>query len=141
MYTRGIQILSAWFILNMLPGIGSLVHLALGKHAPGLLMLFQPDEIPGIEARALATVDGLATIANTLIATYCLTGLFIVRHSLVRKELWAFNTLALGTLAIQVAAYASDTLFFEGKNLMVIHASSLLLILGFGLCGMGRSRK
>lgn len=72
MYTRGIQILSAWFILNMLPGIGSLVHLALG------------------------------------------------------------------TLAIQVAAYASDTLFFEGKNLLVIHASSLLLILGFGLCGMGR---
>jgi len=66
----GTWILSGWCVLNMLPGLGSLVFIAAGHHAPGLRMLFSPDEVRTIEARAVATVDGLAVLANALIVVY-----------------------------------------------------------------------
>ena len=60
-----------------------------------------PDEVAGIEARALATVDGLAILLNTLIVVYC-ASLFMV----VRRALW---TVAGEALALQLAGYIADT--------------------------------
>src|SRR6185312_17300372 len=103
-------------VLNGLPGVGSLLYLVTGRHAPGLMMRFTAAEIPGIEARALATIDGLAVIANTLIAVYCATALLIVRSALARGERWALWALAGGAFALQLASYAVDALYFENKN-------------------------
>jgi len=128
--------LSAWCWLNVLPAVVSLLFIAQGKHAPGLKMRFAPAEIPGIESRALATVDGLATLLNTLIVVYCITCFFVVRRSLLQRERWSFFAFAIGALVMQSASYLSDSSFFLSKNSLVIHASCLLLVTGFGLCAL-----
>jgi hypothetical protein len=97
-------------------------------------MRFASNEISGVESRALAMIDGLATLLNTLIAVYCLTCFFVVRRSLLKRQRWAFFVFAIGALILQAACYLSDRIFFLGKNTLVIHISSLLLLTGFGLC-------
>lgn len=141
MLKPGALILSVWCWLNVLPAVASLVSIASGKHAPGLSMRFAPEEIPAIESRALAMVDGLATLLNALIAVYCITCFVVVRKSLLKAERWSLVTFAIGALIIQVACYASDRLFFLSKNALVIHASSLVLLTGFILCVMGIQKK
>ena len=138
LFNRGIQVLTLWCILNALPGIGSLVYLALGKHAPGLRMLHTDTEIPLIEPRTLATVDGLAVIANTLIAVYCLTALMIVRKALARHDHWALPTLWFGHIGVQLAAIVSDFTYFGGKNVLPILVSSGLGFGGLVMCTIGR---
>ena len=133
MLKKGAMILSVWCLLNILPGVGSLLFISFGNHAPGLRMQFTVEEIPTLDVRTLATADGLATLLNTLIAVYCASAFFIIRRCLVKGERWSFFVLALGTLSIQIAGYVSDGFFFMGKNTLVLNISSLLLLVGFGL--------
>ena len=135
--TIGVHVLSAWALLNILPALAALVLLALGQHAPGLRMLFAVEEIAVVEARALATVDGLAVLANTLIVVYCGTIFFLLRRCLLRGQRWSFFVLAGGLLAIQIAGYVLDHSFFRGQNLWLLNLSSLILLAGFGLCARG----
>src|SRR5262245_2311344 len=107
MLKHGTWILSGWCLLNLLPGLGSLLFIAAGHHAPGLRMLFSPDEVRTIPTRAVATVDGLAVLANALIVAYCATAFVLVRKCLAQGQRWAFWTLAVGTAALQVASYAA----------------------------------
>ncbi|HEY3755916.1 MAG TPA: hypothetical protein VGL42_07185 [Opitutaceae bacterium] len=114
----------------------SLWFIACRKHAPGLMMRFKPAEIPGIENRALAMIDGLGLLLNTLIAVYCVTCYFVIRRCLARRQRWAFFLLAIGALLIQAACYLADGNFFLNKNTLVLHASSILLATGFILCAI-----
>jgi hypothetical protein len=136
MLKKGALVLSAWCWLNVLPAVASLLFIAQGKHAPGLKMLFTSEEVSGIENRALAMVDGLAVLLNTLIAVYCVSCFFVVRMAILKCQRWAFFVFVIGALILQAVCYLSDRSFFLGKNTLVIHLSSLLLLIGFGLCGI-----
>ena len=129
--------MSAWCWLNVLPGVGSLTFIAMGKRAPGLRMRFASEEIGSIESRAPSTVDGLATLLNALIAINCVTFFFVVRKSVLRKERWSLFTLGFGALILQAIACVSDHFFFLSKNTLVINVSSVLLLTGFGLSVIG----
>jgi uncharacterized membrane protein YjjP (DUF1212 family) len=98
------------------------------------MMRFKPAEVPGIENRALAMIDGLGMLLNTLIAVYCVTCFFVIRESLARGQRWSFFALSIGALLIQAACYLADRSFLLSKNTLLIHASSLLLVTGFLLC-------
>ena len=134
MLNRGSQILAAWCLVNCLPGIASLIFILTGRHAPGLRMRFSAADVTGIEPSALATVDGLAVIANTLIAVYCVSAFFIVWNALRKGQQWALWVLMAGTASVQVAGYAADMAYFFGQNLLVLNISSLWLVVGFSFC-------
>jgi hypothetical protein len=104
-------------------------------------MLFAADEVRTIEARAVATVDGLAVLANALVVAYCATAFVLVRKCLAQGQRWTFWTLAVGTAALQVASYAADSIFFGRKNLLVTNVSSLLLVVGFALTATALFKK
>ncbi len=140
MLKKGSWILQAWCVINAIPGLACLVFIALGHHAPGARMLFTPDEIPGIEARALATIDGLAVLGNALIVGVCGLSLMLIRRALAKKERWAFNTLLLSLLFIQAMGYWSDA-HFGFKNLIALNVSSAWLALGLGMCAREVFRK
>lgn len=131
---KGSLILSVWFLINALPGVGALLFIAVGKHAPAFQFLFNPEEISTLDARVIKTTDGVAIIANALIVCYCISSWFIVRRCLAKNEKWAFYVLALGIAIVQAASYWSD-INFSGKNFLVINFSSIIFLLGLGLCG------
>ena len=133
MLKSGAMILSVWCLLNILPGVGSLLFIFLGNHAPALRMLFTVEEIRTLDARALAVADGLAILLNTLIVVYCGLVFLVIRKCLLKRERWSFFALATGILILQTAGYISDR-FFLGKNFLVLNISSLVLLVGFGLC-------
>ena len=141
MLNKGVWVLSIWCLLNILPGLGSLLSIFLGYHAPGLRMLFEVQEISLIEARALATVDALATLLNTLIAVYCASVFVVVRKCLSKGERWSFFVLAGGVVPLQTAGYVSDLVFLGGRNLLALNISSAFLLLGYGLCATELFRK
>jgi len=129
----GAMILSGWCLLNILPGVGSLLFIWRGNHAPALRMLLTGEEIRTLDARALAAIDGLAILLNTLIVVYCGLVLLVIRKCLLKRERWSFFVLATGALILQAAGYISDRLF-TGRNFLVLNLSSLILLVGFGLC-------
>ncbi len=141
MLKKGVLVLSVWCWLNVVPAGASLLFIAQGKHAPGLKMRFVPEEVSGIESRALAVIDGLATLLNTLIAVYCVTVFFLIRKSLLARQRWSFFVFAIGASVLQMACYLADQVFFLSRNTLVIHLSSLLLVMGFGLCAVEIFRK
>jgi len=134
---HGVLVLSAWCLLNMVTGVGSLVFIFLGRHAPALQYLFTAEQVAAMAPGILAATDGVATLANTLIVVYCATALALVRRSLPKEEPWALVVLALGLLVVQVAGYVTDHAFFLGKNLLALHGSSLVILVGLGLCARG----
>ena len=134
MLRKGALVLSIWCWLNVVPAGASLLLIIAGKHAPGLTMQFTAGEIPGIESRALAMVDGLATLLNALIIVYCITCFILVRQALLKRERGSFVVFALGAFVVQVVCYLADRSFFLSKNTAVLHVSSLFLVTGFGLC-------
>jgi hypothetical protein len=135
----GANVLSAWCLLNVIPGLGSLIFILLGKHAPALRMLFAADEIGALDGRALAATDGIAVLLNSIIVVYSGTAFFVVRRCLLTGQRWSFIVLAAGVSVLQVAGYVSDH-FFQGKNILALNISSLILLVGFGLCAWGASK-
>src|SRR5262245_9270638 len=133
MLKMGAMILSGWCLVNILPGVGSLLFIFSGNHAPALRLLFTVEEIQMLDARSLSAVDGLAILLNILIVLYCSLVFLVIRKCLLRKEGWSFFVLAGGILILQAGGYISDR-FFMGKNILVLNISSLVLLVGFGLC-------
>lgn len=104
-------------------------------------MRFTSDEVSSIESRALAMIDGLATLLNVLIAVYCITCFVVVRSALLKRQRWAFFAFSIGALFLQAACYLADSSFFLSKNMLVLNISSLLLGTGFCLCAIDVFRK
>lgn len=134
MFQIGIRILLAWCYLNILPGIVSLVHIAIGRHAPAFQYLFRADEISNLDPRVLATTNGIAIVANMLIIVFLGLKIFVVQKSLQNKEKWAFKVLIFLTILVQSAAYWSDVQF-GSKNVLIIHASTVWLIVAYSMIG------
>ncbi len=134
MFKIGIKTLLAWCFLNILPGIGSLFYIAIGKHAPAFQYLFKVDEINNLDPRVLATTDGIAIVANMLIVVFLGLKIFVIQRCLRNKEKWAFTFLVTMTVLIQAAAYWSDAQF-GFKNIFIVHTSSLWLIIAYSMIG------
>lgn len=132
-------VLLIWCGLNALPGTGSLLFILLGHHAPAFRMLFSADEVSALDSRVLATTDGIAIIANTLIVVFCATAFVVIRRCLLGKQTWSFVVLSSGAAALQVAGYVSDG-FFRRQNTWVLRSSTAVLVIGFALSGCGLFR-
>jgi hypothetical protein len=120
----------------MLPALASLVNIAMGRHAPAMIMHFMPGEALLLDPRAVSTIDGLGTVLNGLILTYCLLAYHVVQKCIASRQTWALRIFIMGIMILQISGYASDQ-FFDGKNMLFLHFSSLILIVGLGFCFWG----
>ncbi|MEO5969925.1 MAG: hypothetical protein ABIQ95_08355, partial [Bdellovibrionia bacterium] len=73
---NGIFILSGWFLFNALPGVGSLLYILMGRHAPAFQYLFRQEELAALDSKFINTTDGVAIIANVVIVSYCFSSFF-----------------------------------------------------------------
>lgn len=131
----GANLLSVWCVLNIVPCIGALIYLSLGKNAPAFQMLFEEAEVALLDPRAIATTNGLAIILNTLVISFSVLAFFVIRWSLMKYETWAYYTLAAVIGGLQVSGYVADVQF-QNQNFMILNISSLVLVVGFSLCGV-----
>lgn len=132
----GITILSIWFLFNILPGVGSLIYIAMGNHAPALQYHFASGGLSALDPHAVETIDALAIMVNALITVYCFLAFFVVRTALVAGNRHALFVLFTGTCFLQLASYWSD-MNLAGQNIWVIHFSSAIFLTGFGACAYG----
>src|SRR4051812_34211505 len=141
MLRTGAILISLWTGFNLLLALGILfMLLVLGKNAPCLLILYGDIRAIGMDPRALATINGLAVVFNACAVAICALSLAVIWLALIKREVWAFWSLAGSLLFLQAAGFASDS-FFGHKNLVANIISSSLLLLGFAAAAANLFRK
>lgn len=133
-FKLGISILQVWCVLNILPGIGSLIYIAMGYNAPAFSMLFSSPEIADLNQRVLATGNGLAILLNAMIISFCIMTFYQIVLLKKSRSKSSFLVLMGSIVLLQVAGYFSDMQFLF-KNLIILNISSAVLLIGFRLAG------
>lgn len=140
MLRAGVAVLSVFNALQVLLALGILGWMLIGGgHAPGASILFRPDEVPQIESRALATIDGLAILGNACIAAFCVLTQACLWFGVRRGQRWAVPVVFGGLLFVQGAAFASDR-YFDNRDLVANLVSSAVVFTGLALCAFGVRR-
>src|ERR1700694_5309702 len=125
MLRAGAILLTLWTAFNLALALGVLfMLLVLGRNSPALLILYGSIQGQGLDPRALATINALAVVCNAAIAATCTLSLAVIWIALVRRTVWAFWSTAGCLLFLQVARWASDSLFYH-QGLLPNLASSL----------------
>ena len=132
----GTTILSIWSIVNIAPGIGSIIYILLGKHAPVFVYLFTPSEVSNLEPRILSTTDSVALLLNTLIISYFILVFFIIKYGLRESHVWTFWVLIFTVVIAQIASYIAD-LYLGSPNIIVNILSTLIMTIGFSFSAYG----
>jgi hypothetical protein len=128
MLRLGCIVLSVWTGFQLLLALGIVIAMTvLGHHAPALTILFLPNE--PIETRALATIDSLAILGNSLIVAYCAAILVMTWAGVRRGVRWAFFAVAGSLLFVQFAGFTSDVPL-GGRDLKLNLVSTALLLAG-----------
>jgi len=139
MLMAGCIAISIWAGINLVLGVGIFFGIAFfGMNAPAFTMLFQPGEVQSLatlDPRAVATVNGVAILANAVIAGYCGLVLAATWLGIAKQVRWTWTTVAATTLFVQLAGFASDRLF-ENKNLAANILSTVILVAGLSLTAL-----
>jgi hypothetical protein len=130
----GALLLSIWCGFQVLLASGIVIAMILGgRHAPALSILFEDREIGAIDPRALATIDGLAILCNSVIAALCALALGVIWGGVIARARRAWWMLAATLGPVQASGFASDACFGHRDliaNLVstAILAAALLLL-------------
>jgi hypothetical protein len=130
--------ISVWAGFNGLLGASIFAAIAFfGQNAPALTILFQPHEVAGIEARALATINALAVLFNACAAAFCALVLYVTWTELRRGSRAALAGVAATMSTVQIAGFASDA-FLGSVNLALNVLSTLILCAALALADFGQ---
>jgi hypothetical protein len=114
----GAIILTIWTGLKLAISLGVLfMLLVLGKNSPALVILYGDAQGKGLDARALATINGLAVVANVSIAALSILSLIVIWAALVHRTVWAFWSLATALLFFEVVRWLGESFFYQGSLL------------------------
>jgi hypothetical protein len=114
----GAIILTIWTGLKLAVSLGVLfMLLVLGKNSPALVILYGDAQGKGLDARALATINGLAVVANASIAALSILSLIVIWAALARGAVWAFWSLATALLFLEVVRWLGESFFYQ-ENLL-----------------------
>lgn len=144
MLRMGAILLSVWSGLNLLLAVASIIAICLlGANSPGLTMMIDETALRQLDARWLASINGLAVFCNAWDAAFCLLVLFTIWTSLVKKARWAFWGLLIALAFLQTFAFVAYATFeimplranIGAANLFANIVSTVLLLAGLGLSG------
>jgi len=140
MLRAGAIALSVWSGVNLLLAGAILVSMTVfGTNAPGLRVLFDEAAVRGLDPRALATVNALAVLFNACALAFCILMLYVTWSGLAVGTRSAFWAVAVAAGSLQVSGFRSDA-FLGGRNLLANVVSSVVLLVGLGLSGLGAYR-
>ena len=118
MLRAGAILLTVWTGLKLAISLGVLfMLLVLGKNSPALLILYGDAQGKGLDPRALATINGLAVVANASVAALSILSLVVIWVALVRGAVWAFWSLAIALLCLEVVRWVGESLYYQ-ENLL-----------------------
>lgn len=138
----GGTLVSVWTGFNLLLAVAILIAItAFGRNAPGLSILLTDEEIQQLHPNVLATMNGIAVLANACIAALCMLALVVTRTALQVRARWALWSLAGALGGVQTFGYVSDA-YFGHRNLVANLVSTAVLGVGLVLAawpGAGKS--
>jgi hypothetical protein len=141
MLRAGAILLTVWTGLKLAISLGILfMLLALGKNSPALLILYGDAQGKGLDPRALATINGLAVVANASIAALSIMSLIVIWAALVRRAVWAFWSLATALLFLEVVRWLGESSFYQ-ENLLGDAATLLPTLAGITCAAIGLFRR
>jgi hypothetical protein len=104
--------------------------LVLGKNSPALIILYGNAQGSGLEPRALATINGLAVVANASVAALSILALVVIC-----RAVWAFWCLAVALLFVDVVRWIGESFFYHQGSLLAEAATLLPTLAGNRLRG------
>jgi hypothetical protein len=142
MLRAGAIILTVWTGLKLVIALGILfMLLMLGKNSPALLILYSDAQGKGLDPRALATINGLAVVANASIAALSILSLIVIWAALVRRAVWAFWSLASTLLFVDIVRWLGESFFYHRGNLLGDAATLLPTLAGITCAAIGVFRR
>jgi hypothetical protein len=138
MLRAGAIILTVWTGLRLVISLGILfMLLVLGKNSPALVILYGDAQGRGLDPRALATINGLAVVANASIAALSILSLIVIWAALVQREIWAFWCLAGALLFVDAVRWIGESRFYHQGNLLGDAATLLPTLAGIVCAAIG----
>jgi len=142
MLRAGAIILTVWTGLKLAISVGVLfMQLVLGKNSPALIILYGNAQGSGLEPRALATINGLAVVANASVAALSILALVVIWAALVRRAVWAFWSLAGALLFVDVVRWIGESFFYRQGSLLADAATLLPTLAGIACAAIGLFRR
>jgi hypothetical protein len=142
MLRAGVLILTLWMGFRLLVALSILFKLlVLGKNSPALIILYGTMQGTGLDPRALATINGLAVVANASIAALSILSLVVIWSALMRRAVWAFWSLAGSLLFVEVVRWAGEYFFYRQGNLLADAAVFLPVLAGIACAAIGVFRR
>jgi hypothetical protein len=135
----GAVLLSIWSSFNLLVAVMVTAMTVTGQPPPALSLLFTDIEIRGLDNDIIAVVNAQATLANPSVFALCIVVLAIIWKGLLARARWAFWSLAVALVPLQVFGFVSDA-FLGHRNLVANVVSTLVLTAGLGLSGYALRR-
>ena len=141
MLRTGAIILTFWAGFKLTISLGILfMLLGLGKNSPALLALFGDAQGNGLDPRALATINGLAVVANASIAALSILSLAVIWGALMKRAVWAFWSLAVALLFLEVVRWVGESLYYQ-ENLLEDAVTLLPTVAGVTCVAIGVFRR
>ena len=94
-----------------------------------------------MEPRALATINGLAVVANASVAALSILALVVIWAALVRRAVWAFWSLAGALLFVDVVRWIGESFFYRQGSLLADAATLLPTLAGIACAAIGLFRR
>jgi hypothetical protein len=141
MLRAGAIILTFWTGLKLAISLGILFMLfVLGKNSPALIVLYGDAQGKGLDPRALATINGLAVVANASIAALSILSLAVIWGALIKRAVWAFWSLAAALLFLEVVRWVGESLYYQ-ENLLKDAVTLLPNLAGIACAAIGVFRR
>ena len=142
MLRAGAILLTVWTGLKLAISVGVLfMLLVLEKNSPALIILYGNAQGRGLDPRALATINGLAVVANASVAALSILSLVVIWVALVRGAVWAFWSLAGTLLLLDVVRWVCESFFYHQGSLLGDAAELLPTLAGIACAAIGLFRR
>ena len=142
MLRAGAILLTVWIGLKLAISVGVLfMLLVLGKNSPALVILYGDAQGKGLDPRALATINGLAVVANASVAALSILSLVVIWVALVRGAVWAFWSLAGTLLLLDVVRWIGESFFYHQGSLLGDATELLPTLTGIACAAIGIFRR
>ncbi len=142
MLRAGALLLTLWMGFKLVVALSILfMLLVLGKNSPALIVLYGSMQGAGLDPRALATINGLAIVANASVAALSILSLVVIWSALMRRAVWAFWSLAGSLLFVEVVRWVGEWFFYREGTLLADAAVLLPVLAGLACGAIGLFRR
>lgn len=115
----GKALLTVWIGFNLLLALSIVVSMTFfHTNAPAVHLLFDTSSLSTLDPRALATINSLAILMNSVITAFCFMCLMLIWNKRLIEERSLFWTVVSCLTFVQLAGFLSDS-YLGNSNFML----------------------